>query len=241
MHLFESVDSTMERAARLAAEADGPDGLVVVADLQTAGRGRRGRVWIAPPGNSVMLSFVAVPGLPATRLPEVGMAVAVATVDALRELAGAGPGSAAPVGIKWPNDMVTADDRKLGGLLMETWGAGGAIVGLGVNVHRFQDLPAGAAYLADIGISASRSRIAGAILRHTGRRYAALRDGGSMLDPWRRRLTTLGREVEVHTAGGTRTGRAEDVAPDGALAIRWPNGERALVYAADVSIRSVAG
>ena len=105
------LDSTNRQAADLA-RAGAPEGVVVVADHQTAGRGRLGRVWDAPPGSSLLMTVLLRPALDAARLHLVTMAVALAAADACAEVAGFVPE------LKWPNDLVV-QDRKLAGILAE--------------------------------------------------------------------------------------------------------------------------
>ena len=141
-----SVASTMDAAAALAA-AGTPDGAVVLADVQTAGRGRHGRAWLAPPGTALMLSIVLRPPVPPDRLPQALMAVALGALEAI---AGRLPADA-PLGLKWPNDIVVGD-RKIAGLLAETTWRGSdrpvVIVGLGLNVSQARAaLPDGAVSL----------------------------------------------------------------------------------------------
>ena len=109
-HCSEELPSTSDLAKELA-ERGAVHGEVVVADRQTAGRGRRGRPWVSPPGRNLYLSAVLRPRLPPQRAPEVTLAAAVAVCDACRE-------AGVAAGIKWPNDVL-AGDRKLAGILTE--------------------------------------------------------------------------------------------------------------------------
>ncbi|MEA3018492.1 MAG: BirA family transcriptional regulator, partial [Actinomycetota bacterium] len=138
------VDETGSTNADLLALArDGaPEGIVLVADHQTAGRGRAGRSWVAPPGSSLLLSVLVRP--PASVAGLSSMAIALAAADAVGDLAGFRPR------LKWPNDLVwpgdgTAPDRKLAGILAEAhWPSEhevAVVVGIGVNVNWPADLP----------------------------------------------------------------------------------------------------
>src|SRR5689334_10678627 len=121
---FAELDST-NRYLVDEARAGAPAGVVAVADHQTAGRGRLGRTWIAPPGAALLVSVLLRPRLPADRVHLVTLAAALALVDALPD---------AGARIKWPNDVVV-DDRKLAGILAEADSGGAVVVGMGCNVR----------------------------------------------------------------------------------------------------------
>ena len=122
------LDSTNAEALRLAAAGE-PEGLVVVTDAQTSGRGRLGRAWWAEPGTSLLASWLLRPTLEPERLPLLSL---VAGVAAARAASAAG---GVEVRLKWPNDLLL-DGRKLGGILSESDGRGAVVVGLGVNVRQ---------------------------------------------------------------------------------------------------------
>ena len=145
---FESIDST-NRYLLDEARAGAPEGVVAVADHQTAGRGRLGRTWEAPPGANLLLSVLLRPAIEPGLRHLATAAVALAALDALP---GSGVLEGIAVGIKWPNDLVTPDGRKLAGVLAEAdLGAGSGapppvVVGIGINVNwpaRDDDLPPG--------------------------------------------------------------------------------------------------
>ena len=190
---FAEVDSTNRVAADLV-RAGAPDGVVVVADHQTAGRGRGGRTWESRPGAALLASAVLRPA-PAL----VSFAAGVAAVDACERVAGT------PAALKWPNDVLSEDGRKLGGILCELVD-GAAVVGLGVNLRW---APPGASCLGrDVGRDA--------LLRAW---LDALDTGGDVLDRYRRRCSTLGRRVRVEGPAGTLHGVATDVDGEGRLVV----------------------
>jgi BirA family biotin operon repressor/biotin-[acetyl-CoA-carboxylase] ligase len=127
---LEETDSTNTRLLE-EARAGAPEGRVLAADHQTAGRGRMGRRWEAPPGSALLVSVLVRPALPLGRAHLVTMAAGLAASDACEALAGVRPG------LKWPNDLVV-DDAKLAGLLAESVVEGDAlralVVGMGLNV-----------------------------------------------------------------------------------------------------------
>ena len=208
--------STQERARALAAAGAGPT--VVVADLQTAGQGTRGRSWQAAAGTSLLASWLFRPA-PA----EPGLFALLAGVAVARALERLGMPEAS---LKWPND-VEAGQKKVAGALAHatTDGEGGSLVlGIGVNVHQTTDdfpaeLRANATSLALTGHTVDRLSLLVAITRELDR-VAKPSERIAALAEWRRRATLLGREVEV-----TREGRpvvrgvARDIADDGALLV----------------------
>ena len=124
---FATIDSTNRYLLECAAAGE-PEGVVAVADEQTAGRGRLDRSWVAPPGAALLVSVLLRPRLPIERLHLVTLAAALAAIDAVKVLAGV------DARLKWPNDVVV-DDRKLAGILAESDGAGAIVVGMGLNVR----------------------------------------------------------------------------------------------------------
>ena len=189
---FAELDSTNRLAADLA-RAGAPDGVVVGADHQTAGRGRRGRTWESRPGASLLVSVVLRPA-PAL----VTLAAGVAAAEACEAVAGVA------VELKWPNDLLL-DGAKLGGILSELVGDA-AVVGLGLNLAW---APAGA---ASLGPGVDRHALLHAYLARLG-------TPGAVLDRYRERCTTLGRRVRVELPGRAVEGVATAVADDGRLVV----------------------
>lgn len=129
-HVHACLDSTQAPLIRDAAHL--PDRSIVIADSQSAGRGRRGRHWSTPSGATLALSMLARAPEGQRWAPGVTLALGVAAARALRAA------GAAHVGLKWPNDLV-ADDRKLGGILVESCASGGIVAGIGVNIALPED------------------------------------------------------------------------------------------------------
>lgn len=124
--------STNDEAHR-AAKAGAPHGATWVAEEQSSGRGRRGRTWMSPPGEGLLFSVLLRPGCPPANLPPIALVAGLAVRDAVARAV-----PEAPIGIKWPNDVVAAD-RKVAGILVEASTVGNRIdavvVGIGINVH----------------------------------------------------------------------------------------------------------
>jgi len=228
---FSELDSTNRHAMELARQG-AAEGLVVVADHQTAGRGRLGRTWEAPPGSGLLVSVLLRPTIAPERLHLTTMAVALAAADACDDVAGVRPG------LKWPNDLVV-DDRKLGGILAEVPEAGAVVVGLGLNVL-WETPPA---QLADIGValnqlvgrSVDREQLLAAILANLARRYAAVtRSPEELAADYRDECATIGRRVRVELPSETFHGLAVAVNEDGQLVVEDDGGSVRTVTAGDV-------
>ena len=203
------------------ARADAAEGLVVVADHQTAGRGRLGRTWVAPSGSSLLVSVLFRP-----RALEAGhlltTAVALAACDACERVAGVAPD------LKWPNDLLV-DDRKLGGILAEAEGAV-VVVGLGLNVNWTSGAPEGAVALNQLaGRDVDRAALLDELLLSLDVRHGA----PDLMDAYRARCSTIGRRLRVELAGGDLAGTAVEIDDDGALVVDV-DGERRRVLAGDV-------
>lgn len=236
-----------------------PEGIVVVADHQSAGRGRRGRTWEAPAGGALMLTVLLRP--PASVAGLTTMALAVAAVDAVAEVGGA------VARVKWPNDLVwpgdgSAPDRKVAGILAEAdwpassqptggWSPPGphdrAVVaaGIGINVAWGDGVPA---HLAETAVALDevvapaeapdRAELLVALLRHLDVTYGSLVDGPSgpatVLAAWRARSATLGRRVRVDLGADDVVGTAIDVTDEGHLVVELLTGERRTLAVGDV-------
>jgi BirA family biotin operon repressor/biotin-[acetyl-CoA-carboxylase] ligase len=237
--IFEpSVPSTMD-LARQAALHGAPEGLVALADEQTAGRGRLGRSWVSPPAVNLMPTMLLRP--PTAILRQIPMIAPLAVCYAVEEAAGIIPD------IKWPND-VQVEGKKLAGILIETSfegegnEAGFVLVGAGINVNidpgTHDDLRLIATSLAnELGHDLDREPLLAAYLLHFERLYEAAKAGVSPFDPWKRRLVTIGQRVRVTSPTGTLEGRVEGVDRDGALLLRTDTGRFEAIEAGDVTLR----
>ncbi len=241
IHLV-STTSTNDVARDLAARGS-PEGTVVTADYQTAGRGRLGRRWLAPPGTSLLCSvlFRPAPGAgilaPATDLT---MICALAAADAIEATVGLS------ASLKWPNDLIIVRGeswRKLGGLLAETGISGDqlefVIIGIGINVNvpaeALPDLaPDATSILAETGRMTDREALLDRFLDGVKDRYEQWQTGERPWAEWAARLATLGRPVRVVTAEGEWHGIAEGVEEDGALLLRNADGSLHRIRAGDV-------
>ncbi len=215
-----AVDST-QRAAFALAEAGAADRTVVVAETQTAGRGRRGRPWGDEPGASVLASIVVRPRLALTDLPKLSLATAVGVAEALDAVAGVG------ARLKWPNDVLVRG-RKIAGILLESrLGAEPVVVvGIGLNLQQgaFPDELARTATSVrlETGRLIERETMLDALLRAFDRWRSTLETRGfaAVRARWLALADTIGREVTVDS----RSGLAIDLDLRGALVIRDATG-----------------
>lgn len=234
---FSSLPSTM-LAAREEARSGAVEGTVILADEQSAGRGRRERTWLSPKGG-VALSVILRPRLP--ELPSLIMVASLAVVHSIAATTGLAPQ------IKWPNDVLI-DGRKVCGILIENELRGErverAVIGIGINVNMrmadFPEIEPIATSLSDeLGRTLSRLELVRRLLVELEKKYLALRSGRAVFEEWRATLATLGRRVQVSMGAETLEGIAEEVARDGSLLLRQPDGSLTRVVAGEVSLRQL--
>jgi BirA family biotin operon repressor/biotin-[acetyl-CoA-carboxylase] ligase len=223
------VDSTNALAARLTPE-EAPVGAAIVADHQTAGRGRLGRRWVAAPHTGLACTVVLGPMDPAWSAP---MAVGLALVETLER-------HGLPASLKWPNDALIGG-RKCAGILIETRRVDGTtwlLAGIGINVHASDPAFPQATSLTAHSCQPLRREdilvdlLAG--LEHWRARARA--DAVLARQAWAARLETLGRLVTVQSAKGAIQGLAAGVAEDGGLVLRLVDGTTTTVRAGDVTL-----
>lgn len=221
----ERIDST-NNLARALAETGAPEGTVVIADVQTAGRGRLGRTWLAPPRSSVLMSLILRPNLAPPELGLVTMAASLGARAAIQTETGL------QARIKWPNDLL-ANGKKCGGLLTEANTVGDeleyVILGLGINVNfsasSVEGIPPEATTIADeLGHPIPRVLLTRALLRAIEDYYRRLLARQDLSREWATHLSTLGQHVVVHSPWGVEEGLAEGVDEYGALLLRRSNG-----------------
>jgi BirA family biotin operon repressor/biotin-[acetyl-CoA-carboxylase] ligase len=231
---YPSIASTNAVAKRLAAQG-AAEGTLVVADEQTAGRGRLGRRWLAPRATSLLFSLIFRPPLEVARAAGVTMICGLGVRQAITEL------TALPAQLKWPNDIMV-HGRKAGGILTEVstrvehleW----VVVGIGLNVNLAVSLlPAefeATSLLHELGRSTSRVQLLQQALLRIEQRYVRLQAGQWPAREWSTALETLGQRLQLSTAHGVVQGLAEAVADDGALLLRLNDGELLKVAVGDI-------
>ena len=240
LRVYEEVRGSTNDLAREAALRGEPEGLVVVADTQTAGRGRQGRTFVSPPGTGVYLSLLLRPKLPAAEAVAV---TGIAAVAAARAIGDVGGGSA---GIKWVNDLYLRG-KKVCGILteaamdMESGGLDYAVLGIGVNLFS----PPGGfpPELAEVAGAVfpgkpeddERSRLIAAILDRFLPLYRALPDRG-WLEEYRARSILTGREVRFIREGREHRGLVLGVDDAARLLIRLEGGEETALSSGEVQL-----
>jgi BirA family biotin operon repressor/biotin-[acetyl-CoA-carboxylase] ligase len=231
---FESLPSTNTELARLASEG-AVEGVSVVADEQTAGRGRLQRAWSSPKGAGLYFSILLRPTIPQNYWPLITFMAALAVGDALREAC------ELQTDIKWPNDILSGE-RKICGILseaIETPAGRAVIVGIGINLTQNAfppELSDGATSVAEAtGRPPGREQILAALLNALSHWYSLLNEPGQIIDAWSNRSSyAIGKLVQVSNGDDVWQGTTAGVEPDGALRLRTLSGEIKLIRAGDV-------
>ncbi|MBA7545914.1 Bifunctional ligase/repressor BirA [subsurface metagenome] len=232
---YPSLASTME-VAKQEAQQGAAEGTVIIADEQTAGKGRIMRVWLSPKG-SIALSVILCPSV--AYLPSLIMLASLAVIHSIEAVTGL------KSQVKWPNDVLI-NGKKVCGVLIESNVRGDivdyAIIGIGVNVnlrlYDFPEIQPTATSLSDeLGRDVSRLDVIRCLLVEIERLYLALPAGGSIYEEWRDSLVTLGRRVQVKSGETIYEGIAESVARDGSLLLRHSDGSLSKIIAGDVTLR----
>ena len=241
----ESTGSTNADLGRMANEAPSlPDGFVLVADKQTAGKGRQGRSWSSPPLSGLTFSVLLKPGVPPLRASTLPLVVGLAVAQAVSHLV-----PKCRVGLKWPNDILI-DGRKLCGILCEMRAEGDhvrhIVAGIGINVNLSEtDMPPAIAAIAtSLSIAAGhtfdREKVLDAILLSLEETYLRwLTQGFDSLRPEISKFDILrGNPVTIERGANTISGMASGIAPDGALMVLKSDGTTESVYSGDAHIVS---
>ena len=241
IHHLPETDSTNTAVRRMAADG-APEGTVVIADHQTAGRGRMGRAFLSPAGTGLYMSLLLRPTIPAERAIRITTAAAVAVCRALESFG-------CPARIKWVNDLF-ASGRKICGILAESaFAADGsmayAVLGIGVNLApppggfpaEIADI-AGAAF--EESSPALRGRLAERILTEFAPLYARIAEpAAAHMAEYRRRCFLIGERITVHPldGGAPYEATAADIDDECGLVIRLPDGEARTLSSAEVRVR----
>jgi len=222
----------LERAAHGA-----PSGSVLVADHQTAGRGRRGRNWVSSPDCSLTFSLLwRLP--PAVRSSGLSLAVGLAVAQALESLGIQG------ISLKWPND-IWLNGKKLGGILIEVASDSnglGLVIGIGLNLrhdpHWQEQLEKGSAALSETGFTLPRELVLGIVLQQIARILDAFSCAGfsALREEWCARNALRGRPVRISAERGEHQGTCGDITADGSLILLTGHGTHLLISGGDVSL-----
>lgn len=243
VHWFEEVPSTNDLAKEMA-KAGAPHGTVILADHQTAGRGRMGRCFSSPAGKGIYLSVLLRPACRAEKLMHLTCAVGTVICDAIESAAGIRPK------LKWINDLIL-DGKKLGGILTElSLGKDGlvdyAVIGIGINcgqdVSDFpQELHNSAVSLQMHTNKATDRAVLAAAMIEKLFRAELISDAAGLMAAYRKDCITLGSTITVLQAPAPYPAVALDVAEDGALLVRTEDGTVKKIQSGEVSIRGSTG
>ncbi len=244
LFFYEETGSTNEDGKRLG-KAGAENGALVVADMQTAGRGRRGREWLSPKGDSVYMSLLLRPQCRPEQATALTLVMALAVQEAVEELI---PGKS---GIKWPND-IAVNGKKVCGILTEMslrqTDIDYVVIGVGINVNQTgfaEEIAVTATSLfKESGIKQEREILIARVLHYFEQEYACFQKTWDMLElqeRYTRYLLNRDRQVRVLDPKGEYEGTAIGINEQGELLVRSQNGDIVTVYAGEVSVRGIYG
>lgn len=240
--MYQAVTPSTNRVAKALAVDGAPEGIVVVADAQSGGRGRMGRTWVSPPGVNLYFSLILRPEVPSIRVPQLTLLFAVAIHRALCEVS---PG-VMPM-IKWPNDILL-HEKKVCGVLCEMQSEPElthfVVAGIGINVNQ-ADIPpelsqSATSLLLESGCSCSRPQLLAAVLNHFEPLYDEwlLQDDLAFILPFIDRYSLLSlKEVVIDQRNRTLEGVVTGIAPGGELKLECADGRTVLVSSGEAHIR----
>lgn len=241
---FDKTDSTNNRA-KDAGEKGGVHGTLFVADAQSSGKGRRGRAWSSPPGESVYMTLLLRPGIMPDRAPMLTLVMGLSVVEAIRTVTGI------EAEIKWPNDVVV-NKKKVCGILTEMAAemtyVNYVVIGVGINVNQ-KHFPEEIADMAvslrkETGKVYRRSELIAAVLERFEENYGTFLRTGDLSEirkAYDAALVNRGREVRVLEPGNEYEALAEGISDIGELIVRLPDGQKRHVFAGEVSVRGIYG
>lgn len=244
IHYFDTIDSTNTQAKRMATDG-APHGTVLIADSQTGGRGRMGRSFHSPAGTGIYMSMILRPNCAAQDLLHLTCATAVAAVDGIYYTTNL------QAGIKWTNDLVY-ERKKLGGILTElalnrTGNVNYAVVGIGINCNQTAEaFPPEIQNIATslrlcIGKEIDRTAVISGLLIALQQMCDVLQNPTETLDRYRQKCITIGQEISLVRGDEVSHGKALDVDKNGALQVRFDDGQIRSVNSGEVSIRGMYG
>ena len=238
---FESVSSTNETAINIGRKRDNPDGIVVIADEQSHGRGRFGRSWISPPGVNLYFTVLLRPPILSRNVSVLTLVSAVAVTTAIRDYTGLN------AEIKWPNDILI-NGKKTAGILIEMKSDSDALyflaVGIGVNVNMpLEILPEDIRpHITSLKVESRKNidkiTLLSQILAELENHYKILLNGNkrALINEWLRLNSTIGSKVRVQNQDRIISGTAKGIDETGQLIIRLSSGKIETVSAGEVTI-----
>lgn len=241
---YDETDSTNNRAKEAGNNKE-PHGTLFVADMQMAGKGRRGRVWKSPSGSSIYMTILLYPDIPPVKAPQLTLIMAIAVAEGIREVTGL------ETKIKWPNDIVV-NGKKICGILTEMSTEidyiNHVVIGIGINVN-MESFPEDIAKTAtslriEAGKEFRRFELIAAIMEHFEKAYEAVCEAGSLepiMEDYNRLLVNCGRRVRVLEPGHEYDALALGIDKTGELQVECEDGSRKSVFAGEVSVRGIYG
>lgn len=242
IEIFENIESTNTFANEIAGKG-APEGTVIIAEEQNAGKGRMGRIWVSPKYANLLMSVIIRPEIHVEEIFALNMVMALAVTDAIKDIFGLN------AKIKWPNDIYL-NMKKLGGILTEISAKGReidyAVVGLGLNVNWKPETVSEMRYPAiclseEVGYEVSREKIISTILIKLELFYRMVSKGlaNKLLKLWSDRSILTGKTVEIDTGTGTVSGRVFGIDRRGSLIIESEEGNEQRVIFGDVSVKEI--
>jgi BirA family biotin operon repressor/biotin-[acetyl-CoA-carboxylase] ligase len=234
LYHYNRLATTMKTARELAKKGTA-EGTAIIADTQTAGRGRLGRTWLSPEG-SLAMSLILKPSL--DNLPQLVMIASLAVVRTIKRVAGL------EARIKWPNDILIKG-KKVCGILIENEVKGDkvnfAIIGIGINANfdlsAFPEISDIATSLShELGAEISKAELIISLLSELEQLYLEAQDGAPIYREWQENMEMLGRWIKVKTGEAVEQGKAETVTQNGNLILRRADGSLTEIVAGDVTI-----
>lgn len=247
LYYYDETDSTNTRI-RLLAEEKTDDGVLAVADIQTAGRGRRGRTWITPAGMNIAMSLLLRPDIAPNDASMITLVMALATANGIEQVTGL------ETKIKWPNDIVV-NGKKVVGILtemdMEADYIRNVIVGIGINVNESSEEDfqpefrnTATSLRIECGHLVERNAVIAAIMNSFEQYYALFlkdRDLSGLMTEYDKRLVSVGRQVRVLDPSGEYEAYSKGISDRGELIVSLADGTERHVYAGEVSVRGIYG
>ena len=241
---YDEIDSTNNRAKE-AGDNGAAHGTLFVADMQVAGKGRRGRVWKSPSGSSIYMTILLYPDIPPVKAPQLTLLMAIAVAEGIQEVTGL------ETKIKWPNDIVV-NGRKICGILTEMSTEidyiNHVVIGAGINVNQdtfSDDIKATASSLKlELGKSVKRSELIAAVMKSFEKCYEIFiktEDLSGLQELYNSMLVNRDQEVKVLEPGNEYKAHAIGINQTGELIVRTPDGKEKEIYAGEVSVRGVYG
>lgn len=241
---YAETDSTNNRAKE-AGEKQAPHGMLFVADEQTAGKGRRGRTWVSPPGTSVYMTILLRPDIEPSKAPMLTLVMGLSVAEGIRKATGV------EAKIKWPNDIVV-NQKKVCGILTEMsteiQSVNYVVIGDGINTNQ-EEFPEEIRQMAtslclECGQPVRRAELIAAVMEQFEKNYETFmktKDLSGLKEAYNAILVNCNRQVRILEPGNEYEAMAEGIDRMGELIVRLPDGQKKNIFAGEVSVRGMYG